>query len=80
MNRLMVSLLKQTDFRGVQNLPFCYLCGQAFATGDSHNRDHVPPECIFALLDREPLWLPTHNACNKHYSDLDEKIGQLIAL
>jgi hypothetical protein len=80
MNRLMVSLLKQTDFRGVQNLPFCYLCGQAFVTGDGQNRDHVPPECIFALLDREPLWLPMHTACNKHYSDLDEKIGQLIAL
>jgi hypothetical protein len=31
-------------------------------------------------LDREPLWLPTHIACNSAYRLLDEKIGQLIAL
>jgi hypothetical protein len=76
----MVSLLRQHDFRNVQNLPFCYLCGQQFVAGDSQNRDHVPPQCIFAPLDREPLWLPGHTACNKSYRLLDEKIGQLIAL
>jgi hypothetical protein len=76
----MVSLLRQSDFRSVQDLPFCYLCGQTFVAGDSQNRDHVRPECIFARLDREPLWLPAHTACNKSYGVVDEKIGQLIAL
>jgi hypothetical protein len=76
----MVSLLCQGDFRSVQSLPFCYLCGRAFAPGDNKNRDHVPPECIFAPPDREPLWLPAHTACNSAYRLLDEKIGQLIAL
>jgi hypothetical protein len=76
----MVSLLRQNDFRTVQNLPFCYLCGRAFAPGQSQNRDHVPPQCIFAPADREPLWLPTHTACNSAYRLVDEKIGQFIAL
>ena len=76
----MVSLLRQSDFRSVQNLPFCYLCGRQFVPGDIQNRDHVPPACIIAPLDRDPLWLPAHTACNKSYELLDEKIGQLIAL
>jgi hypothetical protein len=76
----MVSLLRQSDFRGVRKLPFCYLCGRDFVAGDSQNRDHVPPECIFGAPDREPLLLPAHTACNKSYELLDEKIGQLIAL
>ena len=77
---LMVSLLRQSDFRSVQNLLFCYLCGRDFVAGDSKNHDHVPPECIFSRLDREPLLLPAHTACNSSYHLLDEKIGQLIAL
>ena len=76
----MVSLLRQNDFRRVQTLPFCYLCGRKFVAGDSPNRDHVPPQSIFAPADREPLWLPTHPACNSGYRLLDEKIGQLIIL
>jgi hypothetical protein len=56
------------------------LCGRDFVAGDSRNRDHVPPECIFAPEDREPLWLPAHIACNGSYKLLDEKIGQVIAL
>jgi len=76
----MVSLLRQSDYRSVQNLPFCYLCGRQFAAGDAKNRDHVPPECVFLPRDREPLWLPTHIACNSGYRLVDEKIGQLIAL
>lgn len=76
----MVSLLRQSDYRSVQNLPFCYLCGRQFAGGDAKNRDHVPPECVFLPRDREPLWLPTHIACNSGYRLVDEKIGQLIAL
>jgi hypothetical protein len=76
----MVSLLRQSDFRTVRKLSFCYLCGRDFVAGHSQNRDHVPPECIFAAPDREPLLLPVHTACNKSYELLDEKIGQLIAL
>src|SRR5271169_5140893 len=76
----MVSLLRQSDFRSVQNLPFCYLCGRDFVVGDSKIRDHVPPESIFAPLDREPLWLPAHTVCNSAYRLWDEKIGQLISL
>jgi hypothetical protein len=76
----MVSLLRQHDFQGLRKIPFCYLCGREFAAHDSRNRDHVPPECIFAPPDREPLLLPAHKACNKSYELLDEKIGQLIAL
>ena len=30
--------------------PFCYLCGRDFVAGDGTNRDHVPPECVFAPL------------------------------
>jgi hypothetical protein len=76
----MVSLLRQTDFRSVQNLPFCYLCGRQFVAGDNQNRDHVPPQSTFSPADRDPLWLPAHTACNSSYELLDEKIGQLIAL
>ena len=76
----MVSLLRQSDFRSVQSLPFCYLCGRRFVAGDRRNRDHVPPQSIFAPAHREPLWLPTHPACNSSYRLLDEKIAQLIAL
>jgi hypothetical protein len=76
----MVSLLRQKDFRAARSLAFCYLCGRDFVDGDSQNRDHVPPECIFMPADREPLLLPAHTACNKSYELLDEKIGQLVAL
>jgi hypothetical protein len=38
------------------------------------------PSASLARLDREPLWLPAHTACNKSYGVVDEKIGQLIAL
>src|ERR1700722_18965353 len=76
----MVSLLTHSDFRALQKLPFCYLCGRDFLEGDSQNRDHVPPECIFERSDRAPLLLPAHTACNKAFELLDEKIGQLIAL
>jgi hypothetical protein len=76
----MVSLLNQTDFRAVQNLPFCYLCGKDFADHDFTDKDHVPPESALAKRDREPLLLKTHVACNHRHSATDEKIGQLIAL
>ena len=30
----MAALLRQSDFRSVQNLLFCYLCGRDFVAGD----------------------------------------------
>jgi hypothetical protein len=77
----MVSLITQQQLRQVQNLPFCYLCGSAFEPDDRVNRDHVPAQAVFSKRDRQsPLWLPTHVACNKSHEQIDEKIGQLIAL
>lgn len=76
----MPSLLTQKDFRAVQNLPFCYLCGKYYVPADKPNRDHLPAQCIFLPPDREPLWLPTHVDCNSGESLTDEKIGQLVAL
>lgn len=76
----MPSLTTQKDFRSVQRLPFCYLCGKEFLDGDQPNKDHIPPQSIFLKEDREPLWLPTHVACNTGETITDQKIGQLIAL
>jgi hypothetical protein len=77
----MTILVTQRDFKAVQTLPFCYLCGKAFKQGDNKNRDHLPPQNIFAKNDRTPaLWLPTHYDCNAAHKLLDEKIGQLISL
>lgn len=76
----MPSLLSQKDFRAVQNLPFCYLCGKYYVPADKPNRDHLPAQCIFLPPDREPLRLPTHIGCNSGESLTDEKIGQLVAL
>jgi hypothetical protein len=76
----MASLLTQRDFRLVQNLPFCYICGKTFAAGETKNSDHVPPENIFEKKDRMPLKLATHYHCNHSYRQIDEKIGQVIAL
>ncbi|HEY4048775.1 MAG TPA: hypothetical protein VGM27_18070 [Acidobacteriaceae bacterium] len=77
----MPTLATQKDFRAVQTLPFCYVCGREFEDGDNINRDHLPPQNTFAKRDRIPaLWLPTHYDCNAAYKLLDEKIGQLISL
>jgi hypothetical protein len=76
----MPTLTAQRDYRAVQKLPFCYLCGKGFLEVDAQNRDHVPSQGIFLPADREPLWLPTHVSCNGDESATDEKIGQLIAL
>ena len=77
----MVSLSTQKDFREVQRLPFCYVCGRDFLSTDVRDRDHVPPKSVFAKGDRTPaLSLPTHKACNAEHGLLDHKIGQLIAL
>jgi hypothetical protein len=76
----MVSITTQAERRSIQKLPFCYLCGKQFAPKDSKNRDHVPPETIFRVEDRDPLILPTHTSCNSDHRLVDEKIGQLISL
>ena len=76
----MVLLTTQKEFREIQDLPFCYLCGNGFVEGDEKDRDHVPPQSAIAKCDREPLWLPTHVRCNGLHHLNDEKIGQLIAL
>ncbi|MFZ0847119.1 MAG: hypothetical protein WAM62_15140, partial [Pseudolabrys sp.] len=75
----MISLTTQKDFRAVQTLPFCYLCGNDFVEGDEINRDHVPAQSAIAKRDRDPLVLPTHVRCNGAHQLDDEKIGQLIA-
>jgi len=77
----MPRLATQKDLRAVRSLPFCYLCGGAFARDAQINRDHVPPSSAFAKADRDPpLKLKTHIECHKRWSVEDKKVGQLIAL
>ena len=77
----MPSLTTPRDFRAVQTLPFCYVCGLQFSSNAAMNRDHVPARTVFARQDRMPcLWLPTHPTCNAEHSTDDQKIGQLISL
>jgi hypothetical protein len=68
------------DPRSRRKLPsgaFCYLCGNPIAEGQEWNRDHVPPQRIFAKSIRQQYspqleWLPTHRECNTaHASDED---------
>jgi hypothetical protein len=78
---LVVRLTTQADFRKVQELPFCYICGQEFGPKDEKTRDHIPPKSIFKGADRlDPLCLPTHATCNNSYATDDEKIGQLVGV
>lgn len=77
---LMPELSTQVALRSVQNLPFCYLCGEVFSGNVEKTRDHVPPKSIFSAGDRvAPLILPTHRNCNEAQSGYDEVVGQLIA-
>ncbi len=77
----MIVLMNHRDFQNVATLPFCYWCGNNFGPQDRGNRDHVPPENMFAIADKQPpLILKTHEGCNNKHSDIDEKIGQLVAL
>jgi hypothetical protein len=63
---------------------FCYLCGKVIAEGEDWNRDHVPPQRLFAKSVRKQRavqldWLPTHNACNSAYaSDEDYFVTALV--
>ena len=77
----MILLETNKHFRGVRDLPFCYLCGNEFDPGDAVDRDHVPPRSAFNARDREPpLKLKTHKSCHSSLSDEDKRIGQLISL
>jgi hypothetical protein len=54
------------------------------AEGEDWNRDHVPPQRLFAKSVRKQRavqldWLPTHNACNSAYaSDEDYFVTALV--
>jgi hypothetical protein len=76
----MPRLTRQSHFRSLQNLPFCYLCGQPIDPRTA-TRDHAPAQAIFAEADRTPpLILPTHAACNNARSDDDNRISQLVRM
>jgi len=76
-----VMLTTHKELQEVQNLPFCYLCGQGLGLSEDTNRDHVPPSGLFALADRDPpLILPTHCQCNQKRSREDQVIGQLVGV
>lgn len=76
-----ISLTTQRTLKDAAVLPFCYLCGQAFAVRNDTNRDHVPPSRLFAEKDRTPpLILPTHRLCNVRRSSEDQAIGQLVGV
>jgi hypothetical protein len=69
----------QRAMRTVQQLPFCYLCGELLT--EPKNIDHVPPSTIFLDDDRHfPLTLLPHVRCNDDRSKEDQSIGQLIGL
>jgi hypothetical protein len=76
----MIRLTKHKDFQRVQNLPFCYWCGEPLARAE-RTRDHIPPRAAFAIEDRDPcLWLPSHEKCNGGHSEVDQLFAQLIGL
>ena len=76
----MIRLETQKALSAVRDLAFCYVCSSTFGGGDITNYDHVPAQAVFASKDRQPLKLKTHSACNSDHSQIDEKIGQMIAL
>lgn len=64
----------QRSRRRLEPGAFCYLCGNVIAEGEEWNRDHVPPQRLFAKSVRQQYspqldWLPTHVACNSAYKD-----------
>ena len=78
----MPKILNQRDARAIKKLPFCYVCGNAFAGRENATDDHVPPQAAFLPDDREnfPLTLPTHRGCNHTFHLEDELLGQLVSL
>lgn len=77
----MLELLTQASIRPARYLPFCYLCGLPFSSRADNHPDHIPPEAIFAKIDRNfPLKVAAHRKCNNPQSKQDETVGQLIAV
>ncbi len=79
----MILLNQQKQFRSLQRLSFCYLCGESTIPYDKnlHDLDHVIAKGIFLENDRNfPLKLPTHKDCNNGLSDSDMALSQIIGL
>lgn len=77
----MIHKRTQKDVRSAQDLPFCYICGNAFGeTEDLKNHpDHLPAKTCFHNNDRNfPLKVACHKKCNGSNSDFDIRIGQLF--
>lgn len=73
----MPGIATQKQFRDWKKPSFCYLCGEILADGSKLNRDHCPPQGIFAAEDRinYPLLLRVHERCNHRWHGLDEKMA-----
>jgi hypothetical protein len=76
----MIKLETQRALRAVRDLPFCYVCCNAFKAEDETDYDHVPASSVFAKEHRQPLKLKTHKSCNQGHQLVDEKIAQMIGL
>lgn len=76
------TLMTQKEFRGVHDLPFCYICGKTFGADDDIDHDHVPPKAAFDAADHNfPLKLAVHRRnCHASMNLDDEILGQLISL
>jgi len=76
-------LLTQKDAQQARRVEFCYLCGESLVgvPREHRNGDHVPPQALFAVEDRNyPLIMPTHSSCNHAQKDDDEFLAQLLSL
>ena len=68
-------MTKRRPQRSGERLPpgtSCYLCGKTITEDETWNRDHVPPQRIFASALRTQFnpqleWLYTHVSCNGDY-------------
>jgi hypothetical protein len=77
----MPTLTTQASIKHARELSFCYFCGNGFNDQNKNCPDHVPPEAIFNVNDRNfPLKVASHLDCNNSQSKDDEVIGQLIAV
>ena len=69
----MYKLITQQELHGIRKMPFCYLCGNTILHTDRTSRDHVPPQALFAIQDKDhPLILDVHATCNTNQSMSDE--------
>lgn len=69
----------QTQYQNFPKPPFCYLCGKPLDGSMKENRDHCPPEKIFAVRDRSnyPTLVRVHENCNNKWSILDNKYAAM---